>query len=159
MANTIQTTLYTDHAFLLQAIFPRHRLQTVWERINLVAGPDIPLTKETYLGNLTQAYMADSVEFERESRAAIKELASLFDANGNCVIEKNEIRMGVLSRLGHNSTISKMRYFDVYKRPSGIPIQMFVDAWAQFRTVVSRALDEPVQKTLEAIEDVHTNIK
>ena len=149
MSYSIKTPFCPDHAFMLQAIFPRRRLQTVWERINLVAGPDIPLTKETYLGNLTQAYMADLVEFERETRAAIMELASLFDTNGNCVIEKNEIRIGVLSRLGHNRTISKMRYFDVYRRPSGVPIQMFVDAWTQFRTLLSIALEDPVQETIE----------
>ena len=131
----------------------------MWEQTIFKAGPGVPLTQTAFVGNLTEAYRSDPAAFMRESRAGFKEIASLFDMNQNCLIEKGEIRMGELQSLGHNKSVSKMRYFDVYKKPNGIPYEVFVDAWVQFKTNDSGMWDDPVQETLNNVEEVKSNVQ
>ena len=47
-----------------------------------------------------------------------------------------------------------MKYFDAYKRPNGVPLDVFVDVWVQFRTNHVRVANDPVQETLETVEEV-----
>ena len=130
----------------------------MWDQIHFKAGPGIPLTQADYVGNLTQEYRADPAAFEREFRAAFKELAQLFDTNDNFLIEKEEIKRGVLRRLGHNETVSQMKYFDVYKQPNGVPFNDFVEAWVQFRTNdFHSGWEDPVQETLETMDEIREN--
>ena len=104
-----------------------------------------------YVGNLTEAYTADPEKFERESRAAHKDLWSLYDLNMDCLLEEDEVMRLAASSVGHNNTIAWIEYFVHFRQPSGILLGDMVDSWVRFRTNVNRIHNETDSALIEKV--------
>ena len=104
-----------------------------------------------YVGNMTEAYTSDPEKFERESRAAFKDLWSLYDRNMDCLLEMDELMRIAASSMGHNNTIAGMAYFDQFRQPGGILLGNIVDAWVRFRTNVNKFDNDTATAELEKV--------
>ena len=104
-----------------------------------------------YVGNMTRAYTADPDTFERESRAAYKDLWSLYDLNMDCLIEEDELVNIASSSVGHNNTITGMEYFDQFREPGGIVLNEIIEALVRFRTNVNKLGNDSSSAEIEKV--------
>ena len=120
-----------------QAVFPKRRLQTVWEQIVFRAGTGVALDVSHFVDKVTETYNRDKVAFTKEIRAAYRSFYPIFDTNLNCRIDEHEYLLG-MEAFNANNKVEELKYFRSLDASSGgVSLNDLVTAWTDFQTVAT----------------------